>query len=77
MFKHLRCFALLIFKVEIVGLKMSHHCFRLEEHQIQFFMKAIICNFSNGRLVAIRAEDGIQLWEKPISRIKGLQNLKN
>ena len=43
MFKHLPMFfMLLIFKLErLLGLKMlKHHCFRLEEHQIQFFTKA-------------------------------------
>ena len=30
----------------------------------------IFTSFSNGRLAAIRALDGIQLWEKPISRLK-------
>ena len=36
----------------------------------------IFTSFSNGRLAAIRALDGIQLWEKPISRLKGSTELE-
>jgi len=41
-----------------------------------FFEGLIFANFSNGRLAAIRATDGIQLWEKPISVIKGSTELE-
>ena len=41
-----------------------------------FYEGLIFATFSNGRLAAIRAEDGIQLWEKPISRIKGSTELE-
>lgn len=41
-----------------------------------FYEGLIFTSFSNGRLAAIRAEDGIQLWEKPISRIKGSTELE-
>ena len=36
----------------------------------------IFTSFSNGRLAAVRAVDGIQLWEKPISRLKGYTELE-
>ncbi len=36
----------------------------------------IFTSFSNGRLAAVRAADGIQLWEKPISRLKGSTELE-
>ena len=36
----------------------------------------IFTSFSNGRLAAVRAVDGIQLWEKPISRLKGSTELE-
>ena len=36
----------------------------------------IFTSFSNGRLAAVRAIDGIQLWEKPISRLKGSTELE-
>ena len=36
----------------------------------------IFTSFSNGRLAAVRASDGIQLWEKPISRLKGSTELE-
>ena len=41
-----------------------------------YFEGLIFANFSNGRLAAIRATDGIQLWEKPISTIKGTTELE-
>ena len=41
-----------------------------------FFEGIIFASFSNGRLAAIRATDGIQLWEKPISVIKGSTELE-
>tara|TARA_B100000287_G_scaffold417557_1_gene453466 strand:+ start:603 stop:1781 length:1179 start_codon:yes stop_codon:yes gene_type:complete len=41
-----------------------------------FFEGIIFATFSNGRLAAIRAADGIQLWEKPISVIKGSTELE-
>ena len=41
-----------------------------------FFEGLVFANFSNGRLAAIRATDGIQLWEKPISFIKGTTELE-
>tara|TARA_B100002052_G_scaffold80030_1_gene73060 strand:- start:2882 stop:4060 length:1179 start_codon:yes stop_codon:yes gene_type:complete len=41
-----------------------------------YFEGLIFANFSNGRLAAIRATDGIQLWEKPISIIKGTTELE-
>ena len=41
-----------------------------------FFEGLIFANFSNGRLAAIRATDGIQLWEKPISVIRGSTELE-
>ena len=41
-----------------------------------FFEGLVFANFSNGRLAAIRATDGIQLWEKPISVIKGSTELE-
>ena len=41
-----------------------------------YFEGLIFANFSNGRLAAIRATDGIQLWEKPISTIKGTIELE-
>ena len=36
----------------------------------------VFTSFSNGRLAAVRATDGIQLWEKPISRLKGSTELE-
>ena len=36
----------------------------------------VFTSFSNGRLAAVRASDGIQLWEKPISRLKGSTELE-
>ena len=36
----------------------------------------IFASFSNGRLAAVRGVDGIQLWEKPISRLKGSTELE-
>jgi len=36
----------------------------------------IFTSFSNGRLAAVRATDGIQLWEKPISMLKGSTELE-
>ena len=42
-----------------------------------FFYEGIIfATFSNGRLAAIRANDGIQIWEKPISFLKGTTELE-
>ena len=41
-----------------------------------FFEGLVFANFSNGRLAAMRATDGIQLWEKPISVIKGSTELE-
>ena len=40
------------------------------------FEGLIFTSFSNGRLAAVRALDGIQLWEKPISRLKGSTELE-
>ena len=40
------------------------------------FEGLIFTSFSNGRLAAVRAIDGIQLWEKPISRLKGSTELE-
>lgn len=36
----------------------------------------VFTSFSNGRLAAVRGIDGIQLWEKPISRLKGSTELE-
>ena len=41
-----------------------------------FFEGLVFTGFSNGRLAAVRAIDGIQLWEKPISRLKGSTELE-
>ena len=40
------------------------------------FEGLIFTSFSNGRLAAVREIDGIQLWEKPISRLKGSTELE-
>ena len=40
------------------------------------FEGLIFTSFSNGRLAAVREVDGIQLWEKPISRLKGSTELE-
>ena len=40
------------------------------------FEGLIFTSFSNGRLPAVREVDGIQLWEKPISRLKGSTELE-
>jgi outer membrane protein assembly factor BamB len=40
------------------------------------FEGLIFTSFSNGRLAAVRELDGIQLWEKPISRLKGSTELE-
>ena len=40
------------------------------------FEGLIFTSFSNGRLAAVREGDGIQLWEKPISRLKGSTELE-
>jgi len=40
------------------------------------FEGLIFSSFSNGRLAAVREIDGIQLWEKPISRLKGSTELE-
>lgn len=40
------------------------------------FEGLIFTSFSNGRLAVVRAIDGIQLWEKPISRLKGSTELE-
>jgi len=41
-----------------------------------FYEGLIFASFSNGRLAAIRSTDGIQLWEKPISVLKGTTELE-
>ena len=41
-----------------------------------FYEGLIFSSFSNGRLAAIRSTDGIQLWEKPISILKGSTELE-
>lgn len=40
------------------------------------FEGLIFTSFSNGRLAAVREVDGIQLWEKPISKLKGSTELE-
>ena len=40
------------------------------------FEGLVFTSFSNGRLAAVREVDGIQLWEKPISRLKGSTELE-
>ena len=40
------------------------------------FEGLIFTSFSNGRLAAVREVDGIQLWEKPVSRLKGSTELE-
>ena len=41
-----------------------------------FYEGLVFASFSNGRLAAIRSLDGIQLWEKPISVLKGTTELE-
>ena len=41
-----------------------------------FYEGLIFSSFSNGRLAAIRSTDGIQLWEKPISVLRGSTELE-
>ena len=46
-------------------------------HATPYFYEGLIfSSFSNGRLAAIRSTDGIQLWEKPISILKGSTELE-
>ena len=41
-----------------------------------FYEGLVFASFSNGRLAAIRSLDGIQLWEKPISVLRGTTELE-
>ena len=41
-----------------------------------FYEGLIFSSFSNGRLAALRSTDGIQLWERPISVLKGSTELE-